>query len=108
MGTTTLGGAVYIIGGSTENGHRVLDSVERYDPIMQHWNEVAHLPSPRAGLSAAVDMKVLYAIGGISAKMEFSAPSSITVIDAYDPNENKWSRVGNLCISRCEFGIGVL
>lgn len=108
MGTGSLGGMVYVIGGSTGNGHSVLDSVERYDPATEQWTEVSRLPSPRAGLSAAVDMKVLYAIGGISAKKEYSAPSTITAIDAYNPNENKWSRVTNLCTGRCEFGIGVL
>nr|KAK3747887.1 hypothetical protein QZH41_001351 [Actinostola sp. cb2023] len=100
MGIASLGRAIYVIGGSTENGHNVLDSVERYDPMVNQWTEVAPLASPRAGLSAAVDMKVLYAIGGISAKKEYSAPSTITAIDAYDPTENKWSRVANLCISR--------
>jgi N-acetylneuraminic acid mutarotase len=108
MGVASLGNALYVIAGSTENGHSVLDSVERYDPEHNEWTEVASLPSPRAGLSAAVDMKIVYAIGGISAKKEYSAPSTITAIDAYDPVANKWSCVTNLCTSRCEFGIGVL
>lgn len=108
MGVASLGNAIYVIGGSTENGHSVLDSVERFDPEHKEWTEVAPLPSPRAGLSAAVDMKVVYAVGGISAKKEYSAPSTLTAIDAYDPVANKWSRLTNLNTSRCEFGIGVL
>lgn len=108
MGISSLRGAIYIVGGSTEGGRSVLDSVERYDPSLGHWTEVASIVNPRAGLSAAVDAKFLYVFGGISAKKEFSAPSTITAIDAYDPDKNKWTRVANLCTSRCEFGIGVL
>lgn len=108
MGVASLGNGVYVIGGSTENGHSVLDSVERYDPEHKEWTEVAPLLSPRAGLSAAVDLKVVYAVGGVSAKKEYSAPSTLSAIDAYDPVTNKWSHLTNLNTSRCEFGIGVL
>ena len=108
MGIASLSNAVYVAGGSTQNGHSVLDSVERYDPTHNEWTEMAPLLSPRAGLSAAGDMELLYVVGGISAKKEYSAPSTLTAIDAYDPRRNKWSRMSNLCTSRCEFGIGVL
>ena len=107
VGLTAMGGHLYAVGGSNEMDG-VLASVEKYDADANHWTEVTAMKTPRAAAAVAVNECLLYVIGGRTAGGEFSPPLTLSSIDVYDPKKNKWKYVTDLCLSRCEFGVGIV
>lgn len=78
----TVSTDIYIIGGANSGGSLGTNEalVNRTPP----WSAKLSLPSPRDQFGAASVSGLVYAIGG--------RPSCATVIDAYDPGTNTWSR----------------
>jgi hypothetical protein len=57
-----LGSKLYAVGGY--DGTHTLSTTEVYDPAINAWSTETPMPTPRAGLGAAVVNGILYAIGG--------------------------------------------
>ena len=58
-----LDGKLYAVGGYN-GGHQTLSSVERYDPAVDAWEEVAPMAYERDTHAVAVLDGKLYAVGG--------------------------------------------
>ena len=58
----SLGNYIYAIGGNDQNFKTT--SVERYDPSLDQWVEMAPLLTARAGCGAGVLDGYLYVVGG--------------------------------------------
>ena len=63
----TLGGQLYVIGGSTgqADGWRMSKTVESYDPATERWTKLKDMPTARQALATAAVRGKIYAIGGI-------------------------------------------
>jgi len=57
-----LTGFLYCIGGAAEEN---LDSVERFDPMLDQWTEIASLNEPRRNMAAVAMNGFIYALGKI-------------------------------------------
>lgn len=82
----TLGGYIYVMGGTTTNGV-VLNTVERYDPVSKTWDEtvVAPFDVPRLDATSIVLDGKIYLIGGQDDEEEV-----LDKVEEYDPVSNTW------------------
>ncbi len=87
-----LDGYIYMLGGATTNGI-TLNTVERYDPATQSWDEQAVPPfaTPRLDAVAIGLNGKIYLIGGQDANGEI-----IKKVEEYDPLQNAWTEKGEL------------
>lgn len=87
---------VYAIGGYGGSANACcLDSVERYDPITNKWEQVASLLQGRRALSAVAMPDGIYAIGGYNGK------DYISSVERYNIIENVWEQVCSLNSPKC-------
>ena len=86
----TLQGYLYVIGYKDENKD-LINTVERYNPDTNQWQEVASLHFPRSGVCAVTDGNYLYAIGGFSKTSGYTLNSDI--VERFDPRGNNWDQL---------------
>ena len=84
----TFQGLLYVIGGLDKDDNR-LNTVQRYNPDINMWQEVASLSSPRSSVCAVADENHLYAIGGKS------SGGFEDIAEKFDPKEKSWSRIAS-------------
>ena len=72
-----------------------LNTVERYDPETQRWEDVAPLNIPRTGLSVVTLPDGVYAIGG------YDGTKYLNTVEKYDDHENAWVFVGSMNYAKC-------
>ena len=94
-GVVTFQGWLYILGGEDEGGNK-LNTVLRFNPDANLWQEVAPVSIGRAAVCAVADTNSLYAIGGLSDDRD------VNIVERFDPKEKAWSRVA----STIEFRVG--
>ena len=82
--TATLGGAIYVIGGTGVGG--ALTTVYAYHPITDMWSTKAPMPTPRWDAGAGVVNGLLIVAGG----------SNSNAVEAYNPKTNTWTTLGSL------------
>jgi N-acetylneuraminic acid mutarotase len=99
----TVNGKIYVIGGaSTVPGatnpsihptiaHRVLATVEEYDPESNTWRARANMPTPRNHTGAGVINGKIYVIGGRIGAAFIGPSSNLSNVEAYDPATDTWS-----------------
>jgi hypothetical protein len=100
-GRTNLGaatgpdGRIYTVGGFVAPDFSV-PTVEAYDVARQNWETLAPLPLARQdlGVAAGPDGRI-YAIGGTQGGSVHGGPT-YSVVDAYDPQSNRWQAVAPL------------
>ena len=81
-----FGNDIYVVGGMDGLG-RILDVVERYDPVTDRWETgLPPLPAPRAHAAAVVFEGRLYVIGGRDPDGKVREE-----VWSYDPGENRWT-----------------
>ena len=61
LGVAVLDGLLYAVGGY--NGEMTVDTVERYNPVLEEWTTVAAMTHARSLLGVAVLNGFLYAVG---------------------------------------------
>ncbi|XP_068728904.1 kelch-like protein 3 [Montipora capricornis] len=92
---------LYLVGGShMESGFSFQGSqtVERFDPILATWEEVAAMNEARYGAFGAAMNGKIYVAGGVTEKERH-----LTVLkscEVYDPSTNEWEVVSNLKLCR--------
>ena len=98
-----VSGKIYVIGGaSTVPGatnpsihptiaHRVLGTVEEYDPESNTWRARANMPTPRNHTAAGVVNGKIYVIGGRIGAAFVAASTNLANVEAYDPASDTWS-----------------
>ena len=76
---------IYVAGGRFGSFARNLDANQAYDPRSDTWAELAPLPTPRSGNTAAATAGRIFVFGGESTEGTFDAN------EAYDPGNNTWT-----------------
>ena len=94
-----LDGWLYALGGS--HGGSALKTVERYDPVSNHWTQVQSMRFPRSNYGVAAHAGKLYAIGG------YCGISEIEHCEAYDPLSDRWKDIADLNKARMNHGVVV-
>jgi N-acetylneuraminic acid mutarotase len=96
-----INGAVYVAGGY--DGSRKMDSVVKYDLLLDKWNEVAPMPTRRMSMNGFVLDKCMFVVGGLG-----SGDTTLDVVEKYDPRTNKWSFPAPLNDKRRKFAACVV
>jgi RNA polymerase sigma factor (sigma-70 family) len=98
LSTCAVNGKIYAIGGANAfvgaNDPIGLKIVEEYDPILDEWTKKSDMPTGRAGLSACVVGRKIYAIGGADRSRILSA------VEEYDPSTDTWKQMPNIPTAR--------
>ncbi|KAL1457879.1 hypothetical protein WDU94_008061 [Cyamophila willieti] len=77
---------IYLIGGEFPDGN-ASSSCWKYDPVLDHWQEVAPLLDPRSELGIAMLDGYVYAVGG------WNGACRLDSVERYDPTKNEWSYI---------------
>lgn len=102
VSVATVGGLVYVIGGTTSNGAG-MTKVEAYDPATDTWATKASLPAPRFNMGVAVLDGIIYAVCGASSGTVVSSN-----VYAYDPGADSWTSKISQMQPRQGCGVAVL
>lgn len=95
------GGIHYAVGGRglcAVSLGGVCADLEAYDPVANAWTSLAPMPTPRAGLAAAVVGNRLFAIGGRTGATPASGVA-LAAVEAYDIAAGTWSTVAPLPVA---------
>jgi len=108
VGTATIDGLLYAVGGSHGGTHH--KSVERYDPSQDSWANIATMDVKRIGVGAAVVNRLLYAVGG------FDGVNRLSSVECYHPENDEWcmmapmntprSGAGVVALDQCIYAVG--
>ncbi|XP_047111182.1 kelch-like protein 12 [Schistocerca piceifrons] len=77
---------LYLAGGEFPDGN-ASRSVWRYDPILDHWQEMAPMLVPRSELGLAMLDGCVYAVGGWEGSFRLDS------VERYDPESNSWQMI---------------
>ena len=101
----TKAGTLYAIGGRGPGG--VLADVDRYRPATNRWASLPDMPTPRAGLAAAVVGRAIYAIGGRDSgggPCSQAPGGELATVERFDIPTQRWSTVARLPRARSDLG----
>ena len=93
LGTVTIDGKIYAIGGRSVNG-KCVDTNEQYDPTTNTWVTLASMPTPRDVFAIAAYEGKIYCIGGGTDDPKLTGPSvwfPLDVNEVYDIATDSWS-----------------
>ena len=77
---------IFVFGGIDSSSHReCLKTVERYDPLVDHWSYVTSMYQPRSSAFAFMHNERIYVIGG-----EVYDDRAPTDCQLYDPLRDEW------------------
>jgi N-acetylneuraminic acid mutarotase len=89
-------GIIYAIGGWSPGADS--STVEAYDPVTDRWTRKADMPTERTLAAIAVVDEIIYAIGGNTSVV--GAPWVASVVEAYDPATDTWTRKADMPTAR--------
>ncbi|XP_043282923.1 actin-binding protein IPP-like isoform X2 [Venturia canescens] len=103
MGITILDGYLYVVGGTNKN-QEFRTTVERYSFEKNKWTAVAPMSIGRSYPAVAAADGRLYVIGGDQSQdiNFYRTQITISTVECYDPNSNKWEECTSLPTSRGE------
>ena len=96
------GASMYVLGGRRAN---VLDAFDQYSLNADAWTSLPDMPTPRAGLAAAVVGPAVYAIGG---RVQPGGPCSqeaggqLATVERFDVTTETWTTVASLPRARSD------
>ena len=105
----TMGNKIYVIGGVSSSvdgrtgddiplgsmtGQTVVGWVDEYDPATNTWRARASMPTPRNHFFAGEVDGHIYAIDGRTGSPFVFGASSTDLVEAYDPEHDRWTLVG--------------
>lgn len=85
MGVAAFNGLLYVIGGYQNSGYT--NTVERFNPRENKWNEITHLKHGRADPGIGVLSGKIYVIGGEN------ATGLLDSVEVFHPETNEWTLV---------------
>ncbi|HUG16947.1 MAG TPA: kelch repeat-containing protein, partial [Thermomicrobiales bacterium] len=85
VGTATINGQVYLIGGLTGWPGPSVNSLYVYDPLSNTWSPKANLPRALGSMAVGVIDGKLYVAGGLSGSV------AVNHLSVYDPATNAWT-----------------
>jgi N-acetylneuraminic acid mutarotase len=101
MAGDTLGGVIYVVGGSTVV--EVYDTLEVYDPNWDAWTVGPSMPTTRWNVAGASVGDKLYVAGG-----EVSRMVATDALEVFDPSTQTWSARPAMPTARFKAGSAVL
>ena len=113
-GLGAVEGKIYCIGGSVHPLDKEpgdpgrIDLVEVYDPATDMWVKRARMPTKRDGFGVGVVNKRIYAIGGSGWPQVGPGGPFLKVIEAYNPQINRWRNRDKMPELRLAFSTVVL
>ncbi|XP_060870643.1 ring canal kelch homolog [Metopolophium dirhodum] len=99
LGVGVLDDCIYAVGG--RDGTNLLNSVEKFDGIIQKWQMVSSMSIQRSSVGVGVLNKRLYTVGGYSGKF-------LKSVEYYDPTLDTWNPVAEMSEYRQGAGVGVM
>jgi N-acetylneuraminic acid mutarotase len=100
-----VNGRLYVVGGAglapgsdepglrPDRAHRVLGTVEEYDPESNSWRARGPMPTPRNHHAVAAVGRRIYAIGGRIGAAFITVASNTDVVEEYDPSADAWGPI---------------
>src|SRR5262249_54534728 len=82
-----INGLIYVPGGFNDEGDNE-NVLEAYDPVANHWRQLADMPQPRNHLMVTAYHGRVYVFGGAG---DYRAAPRTSTAWAYDPTTNRWS-----------------
>ncbi|XP_068729758.1 kelch-like protein 12 [Montipora capricornis] len=90
---------LYLVGGTVNLlSYRGSQTVERFDPILATWEEVAAMNEARYNAFGAAMNGKIYIAGGMSEKEEVC--TTLKSCEVYDPSTEEWQVISNLKVCR--------
>lgn len=107
LAASALDGKIYAIGGFNilnvrRCGSGNLDSAERYDPLIDIWEDVAPMQHGRSHLGSAVSYGKIYVFGG-RARGVLGDPTASA--ERYDPKTDIWEGLSSMHRNRFDFTV---
>ncbi len=109
LAAVALNGKLYAVGGLAGDGSQVVNSgaLEVYDPARRRWRRKADMPTPRHGLAAVAAAGKLLALGGFGPERG-GVDGPLSVVEAYDPATDRWTRRAAMPTPRGFLGAAVV
>ena len=96
VATCVMDGKIFAMGGHSGGSAERLRTAEVYDPARNQWDFIHPMIHNRSDFTSVVLHGRIYVIGG------FHDNQTLSTIECYNPEENRWSLVGNLQLGpRC-------
>ncbi|OQR77072.1 actin-binding protein IPP-like [Tropilaelaps mercedesae] len=95
MGVVSRRGLIYIVGGMVDN-HRMVNTVEVYNPTTGVVSQLAAMKNPRSNMGIAVLHDHIYVVGGNGVRGPLSS------VERYSIDENTWCEI--VPLKRARFG----
>ena len=92
-----LGEFLYVCGGF--DGISSLDTVERYDPDLDEWKNIARMTKNRSAAGVVQLDGKIYALGGHNGLSIFES------VEFYDARKGIWEECRSMLSKRCRLGI---
>lgn len=89
---------LYVVGG-LDSGYSIVDTVERFDPLVGRWEVLPSLSAPRAGTTAAVLAGRLYVLGGEA------CGRALRDAQRFDSWVGFWEQLPTMCAGRIRAGV---
>ena len=89
---------LYLVGGCWLFSSPAVKTVERYDPILATWEEVAAMNEARYNAFGAAMNGKIYIAGGIKKNERYF--TVLKSCEVYDPSTNEWQVISNLKVCR--------
>jgi N-acetylneuraminic acid mutarotase len=99
LSASVVDGVIYVIGGQDVN-FKTFRTVEAYNPTTDTWEKKADMPTARSWLSATAVDGIIYAIGGTTCEGGDTWGSISTLVEAYDPVADKWTRKADIPVAK--------
>ena len=91
---------MYVCGGF--DGISSLDTVERYDPDLDEWKNIARMTKNRSASGVVHLDDKIYALGGHNGLSIFES------VEVYDSRKSTWSECKSMLSKRCRLGVAAL
>lgn len=101
LGSAVVESQIYVVGGISDREY--LNSIERYDPLANTWENLKSMTIPRAGAAVTSAYGKLYVIGGYNSQLE-----DINSVEMYDPATNTWTVKASMTNARSNHGAATL
>lgn len=108
VGSVTLGGKVYCLGGETDND-TILDEILEYDAGLDNWTVLPHMLDSRFGVKGAVVHDRIYVCGGftLDSVLGYLTTGLCESFDPANPNDG-WRREETMSVAKYWHGMEAL